>query len=237
MRPVIMTAMEKAPHPLVRSRFRAAAVAVVAVVGLVVWALAAIPRYQAHGVSFEGRDTSAKEAALINEYRRTLVQVIGGVFVVVGALSGAYFTLRQITVAHEGQITDRFTKAIAQLGDDTLAVRVGGIYALERIARDSLKDQWTIVETLSAFIRESAPAPATTADIPMASRTPDTLPSLRADVQAALTVLGRRNPISEPGTIDLRRTALGRANLNGAHLEGASLREAHLKQASVVSQK
>ncbi|MGH3218423.1 MAG: hypothetical protein ACRDPY_06785 [Streptosporangiaceae bacterium] len=36
-------------------------------------------------------------------------------------------------------MTDRYTKAIEQLGHDKLDVRIGGIYALERIARDSAK--------------------------------------------------------------------------------------------------
>ena len=40
-------------------------------------------------------------------------------------------------LAERGQVTDRFTKAIEQLGSDKLDVRIGGIYALERIARDS----------------------------------------------------------------------------------------------------
>jgi hypothetical protein len=33
-------------------------------------------------------------------------------------------------------VTDRYTKAIEQLGSDRLDVRIGGIYALERVARD-----------------------------------------------------------------------------------------------------
>ena len=34
-------------------------------------------------------------------------------------------------------MTDRYTKAIKQLGSKKLDVRIGGIYALERVARDS----------------------------------------------------------------------------------------------------
>ena len=43
-------------------------------------------------------------------------------------------------IAEQGQVTDRYTKAIEQLGSDKLDVRIGGIYALERIARDSARD-------------------------------------------------------------------------------------------------
>ncbi len=86
---------------------------------------------------------------------------------------GAYLTFRRVTaterraeaaqktveVAERGQITERFTRAIDQLGSGTLEVRLGGIYALERIARDSKDDHWTIMEALTAFVREKARAP------------------------------------------------------------------------------
>ena len=51
-------------------------------------------------------------------------------------------------------MTDRYTKAIEQLGSDKLDVRIGGIFALERIARDSARDHPTVMEVLAAFIRE-----------------------------------------------------------------------------------
>src|SRR5262249_46211346 len=87
-----------------------------------------------------------------NEARKTLSQIIGGFVVIIGLLfTGANlaFTQREAeknrSLALEGQITDRFTKAITQLGDEKLEVRLGGIYALERIAKDSEKDHWTIM--------------------------------------------------------------------------------------------
>ncbi|WP_062294251.1 hypothetical protein [Nostoc piscinale] len=36
-------------------------------------------------------------------------------------------------------------------------MRLGAIYTLERIAKDSAKDHWTIMEVLTAFVRENAP--------------------------------------------------------------------------------
>ncbi len=51
-------------------------------------------------------------------------------------------------------MTDRYTKAIERLGSDKLDVRIGGIYALERVARDSARDHPTVIEVLAAFIRE-----------------------------------------------------------------------------------
>jgi len=56
---------------------------------------------------------------------------------------------RDIEIAQNGQMTERFTKAVDQLGSNQVAIRLGGIYALERIARDSRQDHWTIMETLA----------------------------------------------------------------------------------------
>jgi hypothetical protein len=51
-------------------------------------------------------------------------------------------------------VTDRYTKAIEQPGSGKLDVRIGGIYALERIVHDSRWDHPTVLEVLAAFIRE-----------------------------------------------------------------------------------
>jgi len=62
-------------------------------------------------------------------------------------------------LALQGHVTDRYSKAVEQIGNgNSLHVRLGGIYALERVAADSDRDLPTIVEVLSAFIRETKPA-------------------------------------------------------------------------------
>src|SRR5215207_7187124 len=57
----------------------------------------------------------------------SVAQILGGA----ALLSGLYFTWRTLQVSREGQITDRFTRAIEQLGDQRLEIQLGGIYALE----------------------------------------------------------------------------------------------------------
>jgi hypothetical protein len=123
-------------------------------------------------------------------------------------------------LTQRGQFTDRYTNAVAQLGDkDNLEVRLGGIYALERLMADSARDQPTILEILAAWIRER-----TTSLTPVPQR-------ISTDVQAALTVLGRRTPFEAERPIDLRRTALPKADLSTAHLENAILLYARLERA------
>jgi hypothetical protein len=50
-------------------------------------------------------------------------------------------------------VTNRYTKAIEELGSDKLDVRIGGIYALEQVARDSDTDHPIVMDVLSSFIR------------------------------------------------------------------------------------
>src|SRR6266540_2264453 len=181
-----------------------------------------------------------------NEVRTTLLQGLGGIVVLVGA----YFTYRQLHTSREGQITERFTRAIDQLGHPQLDVRLGGIYALERIARDSPADRTTIGEILTAYVRSRAPWPPTLSSQYVATapiREVRELQIRAPDVQAVLTVLGRGGFADPKGVdspldlhaVDLRHAHLPgahlkRANLDGAHLEGANLLGAHLKGAYLL---
>ena len=66
--------------------------------------------------------------------------------------------LEDIRISQESQVTERFVEAVKLLsvtGDDNIASRIGGIYALRRIALDSKDDKPTVVRTLSAFVREA----------------------------------------------------------------------------------
>ena len=53
---------------------------------------------------------------------------------------------RQIDLMRSAEITDRFSQAIEQMGSDSDHVRMGGIFAMERIARDMPGDHQYVVE-------------------------------------------------------------------------------------------
>src|SRR4029453_4968151 len=89
----------------------------------------------------------------ITDTRTGLVAMLAAI----GAAGGLAFTARTYRLSREGHITDRYSKAIEQLGSDKIEVRLGGIYALERLMRDSPADQPTIMEILAAYVREHAP--------------------------------------------------------------------------------
>jgi len=217
--------------------FTTVVVVAVILVAVIWW----VPQLQVNPIR---HDLSSLEAGkLENDYRVTIAQIMGGF----GILLGIYLTWRriaaterqarafeeQIGVAQDGQITERFTRAIDQLGHKNLEIRLGGIYALERIAQDSKKDHWTIMEVLTAYVRENArweepPGSDAAEDEALGVQ------RLRPDIQAILTVLGRRRLVHEEGasvSLSLPETDLRGASLSGAHLEGADLSDARLEGA------
>jgi hypothetical protein len=115
-------------------------------------------------------------------------------------------------------------------------VRLGGIYALERIARDSRRDHEPIMEVLATYVREHArwvePAPPPPPEKAAKAEPPAPPP---ADVQAVLNVLGRRNTAHEvePLVLDLSEVDLRSANLGDAQLAQVILADAHLEHASL----
>jgi hypothetical protein len=136
---------------------------------------------------------------------------------------------RTLELTEQGQVTDRYTKAIEQLGSDKLNVRIGGIYALERVARDSSRDHPTVMEVLTAFVREHSREQWPEAE-PGAEPSPQ---ATRPDVQAAVTVIGRRNREHDQQRIDLAGVNLPGANLGHAYLGHAYLDHAKLVAADL----
>lgn len=124
--------------------------------------------------------------------------------------------VEELKITREGQIADRFTASVEQLGNKSDDVRLGGIYSLQRIIRDSEKDQPAIVDILSAYVR--AHAPSTNKNPPKDGRPAD------ADVLAAVNILSSRNSKRDKGSvIDWSHAYLWDASLPSAALPGASL--------------
>jgi hypothetical protein len=137
---------------------------------------------------------------------------------------GFYLNYKQ---GQEKLVTERFSTSVTQIGNAKEVVRIGGIYSLERIAKDSPKDHWTIMEVLTAYVRQNSP-------LPPKGKVASPIP---IDIQSALTVIGRRNSKQESAdkTLDLSSSNLERANLGGANLESASLRGANLILANLLA--
>ncbi len=140
-----------------------------------------------------------------------MAQLLGGA----ALLASLYFTYRNLQVTYrnlqinldsqlenqkanrkreeltqEANLTDRFAKAVEQLASEHLEVRLGGIFSLGRLAKDSPRDHATIMELLTAYVRERAPRQ----DGEGQDQQDDGRVAIRpaTDIQAILTVIGRR---------------------------------------------
>ncbi|WP_406360299.1 pentapeptide repeat-containing protein [Streptomyces sp. NBC_00715] len=145
---------------------------------------------------------------------------------------------KQTELTREGQVTGRYVEAIKLLASKELHERLGGIYSLERIMKDSARDRTTVVEVLAAFARTrlDGNAPELRPDVVSISGDGTNLvviQSIAEDIRAALDVLGR-NWGTHHGLIDLRSVNLREwdareLNLTGARLTGAVLPDALLE--------
>ncbi len=193
----------------------------------------------------------------------------------------------QAQLVEDRNFSDLFTKAVEQLGADktvkrpakkqdgtdayddngipvmlettepNIEVRLGAIYALQRISRASEKDHIPVMETLCAYIRENAIG-GEPEDGPEGEPDWDNTPAhqirdvakawrdklreywspkkvLRSDVRAALTVIAQRDQSrrdiekAESFRLDFRRANLQRAYLNEMDFEKADFANAHLQ--------
>ena len=131
----------------------------------------------------EGRLKARDDATTVGVQLLAALAVIGG----------GFLTWRTIRVTRDGQLTDRFTAAVEHLGSDKAPVRVGAIYALGRIARDSRSDRSAVVALLAEHLRESKPWPVRTPEDPdMAVVSPVLLP--HPEVRAVAAVLAECTP-------------------------------------------
>jgi uncharacterized protein YjbI with pentapeptide repeats len=165
----------------------------------------------------------------------------------------------QTQIARDVHYTAIFGKAVEQLGatremvrtvdqetvrstEPNLEVRLGAIYALERVARDSERDHWPIMEVLCAYIRnpQNCGVPSVF-DKALGSdaeaKWHDEMPALRVDAQAALSVIARRSQSQvefeskNSLVLDLSGANLQRARLDGGNLSNAQFGEASFDRA------
>jgi uncharacterized protein YjbI with pentapeptide repeats len=155
--------------------------------------------------------------------RDTLLKAAGGFVLLLGA-AGTVGTLaytaqtarasqneavaaqNEVSITSYGQVTNSYATAIDQLASGSRDERLGGIYALEGVMRESHIDQPAVINVLCDFVREHS-----------------TSGNLNVDILSALVVIARRDPNWDSNPIDLDGTHLDNAELNGAHFADANL--------------
>jgi uncharacterized protein YjbI with pentapeptide repeats len=198
------------------------------------------------GKYLETKSLRTGSAALVTGFRTVLVQILA----VLGASVALTYTARTYRLAHRGQVTDRFSKALERLSSSELYVRLSGIITLEQILQDAPDQATHAARVLNTFIQERTPTKTSSA-LPLrrsvvearraarqpapepvhATTRPDVPPS---DIQAALTALTRpasRTNVAGSQAICLAGLHLVSASFAGADLHGADLRRADLRRA------
>ena len=220
------------------------------------WLWWRLPKWQVNRLALKIRDPKAR-ADVEDNFRKTVGQALGGAAVLIGAAFALFQFLQQQQTAkrksireqqkaaHDLLISNQVSKGFEQLASDKIEMRLGGLYALEGVMNTSEQYHGPVLEALCAFVRDH------TIGKTVSEKQPAT------DIQAALTVIGRR--AEGPGTLDLdnvsiarrqperrqperrqperrqpeRRRQPGGANLSGANLSGANLSGANLSGANL----
>jgi hypothetical protein len=201
------------------------------------WLWWRLPKWEVNRLALN--DQKAR-ADVEDNFRKTAGQLIGGAAVLIGAgfalfqfLQQQQTTqsqfLQQQQAAHDLLISNQVSKGFEQLAGEKIEMRLGGIYALEGVMNDKTSPQYhrPVLEALCAFVRENTIG-KTAPDKPAADASKD---KPATDVQAALTIIGRR--IKGPGLVDLANVSVPVADLIGADLLGANLSGADLRGANL----
>jgi pentapeptide repeat protein len=216
----------------IATRFGLVVLATVAVVVTGYVAIRLVPNWLAQTANLSPSQQSSERGRV----RTAALAFLGGTV----AAAGALFAGLTFRLSKQGQSTDRFNKAIELLGHAERNVRLGGIYSLGQLARDDPQAHHrAVLEVLLAYIHDRSPwRPSTTASTEPRPAT--------SDIQAAMTVLARRNTSYDPDPleIDLSDTNLrgirapkiylGSAVLSRTQLQDADLTGANLADAALI---
>ena len=235
----------------------------VVIAALGVWLIPRSQRKRWEGLGVGGKDL----AELENAARSTLVQLVGGVALILTfvatwvQISDTRKASERTTELTEAQQeTDHFTRAVEQLGSRRLEVRMGGIYALQQFAtrrRESRDEEQRRRETVAmlmiSFLKSNPRPPVHTPpderyqELNRAlkrkeppydfCRATGAIPP-RPDTQAALTVLfGLVDDDRSDRPPALMQLDLAYDDLVGVRLEGKDLTNANLRLASLAGAK
>ncbi|MEA5603070.1 pentapeptide repeat-containing protein [Nostoc sp. UHCC 0252] len=125
---------------------------------------------------------------------------------------------------------ERLTIALEQLENHSIETSLPVIKDLEQIAKNHAHYHWIIMDILTSFIRKN------TLYICQEKVTSKLSAKVRADIQAALTVIATRDVNKDPENeqLDLSHIDMRGVNLNGANLQKINLYQANLAGANLI---
>jgi uncharacterized protein YjbI with pentapeptide repeats len=161
-----------------------------------------------------------------NDVRTTLIQALGAAFFLVTAL----LAWKGYRLNREGQITERFSRAVDQLGKENEdSIKVGAILSLDRVAHESKGDRATIVNLLAVHIRSSMRGPNSNRANRGHASTRRLRRELTPDAKMSFVALARIHRLGIPDLIPgLEEERHQYADLRGIVLRGADLRREYV---------
>ena len=160
---------------------------------------------------------------------RNLALVIGGVIATTLAVWRSKVAERQANTAQRGLLNERYQKGAEMLGSKVLAVRLGGVYALERLARDHPEQYHIqIMRLFCAFVRHPTKDKSDISQRTGVVVTGTPSPRfVREDVRVIVQLIGKRAETR----VELERKAGFLLDLREVDLSIASLMDANLSDA------
>ncbi|MET7335305.1 pentapeptide repeat-containing protein [Nonomuraea sp. NPDC005650] len=152
---------------------------------------------------------------------RTMLMQVGSLVTAALSLAGLvgtfYFSSQTVSLETEKQLQARYDKALKDLRSSDSSARVQGLYELEDVAHDAPAFAWKATLSIAAYLQDRARGQAT--------------PRPHLTVEAALTVLGRRDHSSDRGPVATGPVAADGVTLRSADLSGVDLRGIDFKDA------
>ncbi|MDZ8053501.1 MAG: pentapeptide repeat-containing protein [Aulosira sp. ZfuVER01] len=138
---------------------------------------------------------------------------------------------KKIKIIPNSCSTERLQLVLEQLDCQNKEINLAVFDDLAQVAQEDPKLHGKIMEALTNFIRNNAP------DRPQTEVKDNQISTIRADIQAALTVIVKRNTQQdiESEQLDLSHTNISGANLAGANLEQTNLYQTNLSGANLCS--
>ena len=165
----------------------------------------------------------------------------------------------QAKTAQQSLLNERYERGAEMLGNGVLSVRLGGIFALRRLAEEHPEQYHIqIMELLCAFVRHPTKDSSVERPLNLHHEFDNYMRTLRADVQEVMQTIGIRSPSGislerfqgfklylrdahlvylQVQDANLSCAWLTNANLTDAELPGANLSGARLRQATLFGAK
>ena len=159
-----------------------------------------------------------------DESGSTTVRNVG---LVAGGVLAILLAAWRSIVAEQSLLNERYQKGAEMLGNGVLSVRLGGIYALQRLAEENPEQYHVqIMRLLCAFARNPTPSREDEGRQDVQEESLSSIPSPRDDVQAVMGAIRARHEKH----VSLERKGGFRLDLRGADLSHVKLSDADLRR-------